>query len=169
MNPNIQFPLTINGKVYNSIDEVPEEFKNLISLEKLQNIENNITTKKEWKIKGVTYTNLNDIPEEFKKFFGDANNNGIPDMFEFTENDSDEVSNLEKVLSSELSETKTSYSNQVSKPAKLKETPLEEFYNQNDQNKNNNEQSKKTIYTVIAFLILIIVGLAAYIMMSGKF
>jgi len=167
MNLDIQFPITINGKVYNNMDEIPEEFKKLLHSDKFQNLENTISTKKEWNIKGVTYSNFEDIPEEFKKYFADSDNNGIPDMFETNQGNTNQLSNLLKGAFLESPQSNQNIS-EVSKPAKIKETPLEEFYNQNDLNKNNNGLNIKSIYILIAFLILIITGLAAYIFMSAK-
>jgi hypothetical protein len=168
MNLNIQFPVTINGTVYNNMDEVPEEFKKLLNSEKLQNLESTINTRKEWNIKGVTYTSFDDIPEEFKKYFADSDNNGIPDMFENNQSNTNEFSNLLKGTLLESPQSKQSITSEVSKTAKFKETPLEEFYNQNDLNKKKDGLNIKATYILFAFLILIIAGLAAYIFMSGK-
>jgi hypothetical protein len=168
MNLNIQFPVTINGKAYNSMDEIPEEFKKLLNSDKFQNLENTITTNKQWNINGVTYSNFDDIPEESKKYFADSDNNGIPDMFEVNQNKTTGLSDLLNGTLIESPQSKQIINSVVSKPSKIKETPLDEFYNQNNYNEKKAGLTIKSTYLLIAFLIIIIVGLAAFIFMSGK-
>jgi hypothetical protein len=160
--------MTINGIVYNSMDKVPEEIKKMLNSEKFQNLENTINTKLEWKINGTTYTNFDDIPEESKKYFADSDNNGIPDMFEVNQNKNSGLSDLYNGTLIETPQSKQSINSVVSKPSKIKETPLDEFYNQNNLNEKKAGLSIKSTHLLIAFLVIIIVGLAAYILMSGK-
>jgi hypothetical protein len=152
MNPDIKFPLFINDKVYYNLEELPEEYKKLVNLAQFPNIENTISTKKEWNINGVTYSSLEDIPEEFKKYVEDKDNNGIPDFIEANQNTSIPAS----------------------KPVKLKETPLEEFYGESQDSLHKNKYIKingqgiNSVYIFVALLILIIVALVGYILMSAK-
>lgn len=75
----------VNGVEYNSIDEVPEEFKNLVfgvdkNLKDIK-IDSKVVNFK-YKINGKEYNSIEELPENLRKFVEDKNQNGIPDFLE---------------------------------------------------------------------------------------
>jgi hypothetical protein len=71
----------LNGKEYNSIDEVPQEFRKLI--EDAAPLASGITSAK-FKVNDKVYDRLEDMPPEFQAILADKNGNGIPDILEGT-------------------------------------------------------------------------------------